>query len=41
MEDISETKNKAELDTKQFDELQEQMTIVDFKMVTFSLAGKD
>ena len=41
MEDISETKNKAELDTKNFDELQEQMTIVDFKMVTFSLAGKD
>ena len=41
MEEITETKNMTELDTKNFDDLQEQMTVVDFKMVTFSLAGKD
>ncbi len=41
MEEITETKNMTELDTKNFDDLQEQMTVVGFKMVTFSLAGKD
>ena len=41
MEEITETKNMTELDTKNFDDLQEQMTVGDFKMVTFSLAGKD
>ena len=40
MEEITETKNMTELDTKNFDDLQEQMTVVDFKTDAYEDPGR-